>query len=845
MEKPPERLANLTRDDARRRADLVSNVDYRVTLAFERGARGYTGRCQIAFDMARPEPVFLDFVGREVRSIVLNGQRLPPDAHRGHRIELPPLAAGRNVAEVDYACDYDVESVGLHHFRDPVDGCEYLYTDYEPHDANRVFPGFDQPDLKATFEVIVLAPPGWEVVSNTPPEHSLPAGERKRWAFAKTPRISTYLMNVCAGDYQVWTDPLARIPSRLLARKSLAPHVAAEELFEITRKGFDFYERYFEVPYPFGKYDQIFVPEFKTGAMENVGAVVITDNVLFRHQPTAEERVDRAILLLHEMAHMWFGNLVTMRWWDGLWLNESFATYMSFLAAEAVTDYRAIWPFFDARLRRWAVWQDELSTTHPIEMDVPETRGCFNNFDGITYGKGCCVLKQLVFRLGTEPFRRGVSEYLKQYSWQNTENLDFIRSLSHAAATDLSDWERAWLHASGVNTLGCEIAESGGKLSGLSIVQSPGNGDARLKEHRLRLGFFEEVAGEFKLAHSLEAVVQGERTAVDAARGLPAPAFIHPNLGFEAYAKSTLDPRSLAAAESGLARFADDGVRSGILDILRSMLMDAHLPAQRYLAIVSSLLPGEPSGQILDALSRPIVAVLQTHLPEAARREPAARLHALAAAELAKPDHTPGLRRIWFRYYLGAALAEPARAEVRRLLDGATVIPNLTLDQDMRWDLVGHLVRFTGEDALVAAESLRDATDRGERRALAIRAATPDPGAKRLIWERFCRDRETSLELLKAGFGGFHQPHQGAVLAPYAGAYLDALPAIARDRSMEFAMAFTESLFPEFHDEPAFMARLDSTLAAGTLPPALVRILQECRDDLQRLAKIRALARRT
>ena len=839
-------LANLTRDDARRRAAAITSVDYTLHLEFALAATGYRGRCLIAFACARADAdLFVDFVGRAIESAELNGHALPAGARQGPRLMLPAalLTTGRNRLAVEYACDYDLESVGLHHFTDPADGGEYLYTDFEPHDANRVFPCFDQPDLKATFQVSVLAPTGWEVVSNTAVESRREVDDRTFWQFGPTPRMSTYLMNVSAGNYQVWEDPEARIPSRLLARRSLAPHVDAAELSRITRAGFDFYERYFEIPYPFGKYDQIFVPEFKTGAMENVGAVVITDSVLFRHRPTAEERVDRAILLLHEMAHMWFGNLVTMRWWDGLWLNESFATYMSFLAAEACTDYREIWQFFDARLRRWAVWQDELSSTHPIEMDVPETAGCFNNFDGITYGKGCCVLKQLVFRLGAEPFRKGVAAYLKKYAWQNTENLDFIRALSEAAGADLTKWEEAWLHASGVNTLACEVAEAGGRLTALAVRQSRGNGDARLKEHRVRLGFFADSAAGLTVERTLEVTLDGERTAVAGAAGLAAPAFLHPNLGFEAYAKTTLDARSLACAEAGLARFTDAGVRSGVVDILGGMLMDAELPAGRFVTIVSGLLPGEPSSQILDVLSRRVVLALSEHLPRERRAAPAARIFAMAAQEAARAGAPAGVRRIWFRFMAGTALEAEAHERLRALLAGREALGDLELDQEMRWDLVAQLARFDAEPGLLAAEEARDRTDRGARRAEVVRASFPDAAVKQRSWERFLTDRQTSLELLKRGFSGFVQAGQEAVLAPYTAAYLEALPRVAAERSMEFAMAFAEDLFPAYEEAAGFRDQLEQLIRGGTIPSALGRIVAEQRDDLVRLQRIRARAR--
>ncbi|WP_419608751.1 M1 family metallopeptidase [Thiolapillus sp.] len=425
---------------------------------------------------------------------------------------------------------------------DPVDNREYFFSHFEPFWANRLFPCFDQPDLKASFSVTVEAPDDWQIISNTLATKT-GNGDLSRHEFARSRRFSTYLFALVGGPFAVFEDRRARIPSRLFSTQSMSAYVDAENIFEVTRQGFDFYGKYFGIPYPFGKYDQIFVPHFNAGAMENVAAVVIKEDAyLYRETPLPSRMQKRANTILHEMAHMWFGDIVTMRWWNDLWLNESFATFMSYLAQVEGTPDKHAWQQFSSSMKNWAYWQDQLPTTHPIETRVEDTLSTFDNFDGITYGKGASVLKQLAFYVGSEAFRKGVSSYLKKHAWKNAERKDFTDAIGQAAGMNLDGWTKLWLQKSGINTLVADYdVDAQGRISRFELLQGKGNGDAVLRPHRLQVALFHDREGKPGLEKTVTVNVTGERTAVDDLVGEPAPDFVYPNYGDHAYAKFYLD----------------------------------------------------------------------------------------------------------------------------------------------------------------------------------------------------------------------------------------------------------------------------------------------------------------
>ena len=846
--------ANLTRDEAARRAARVFDVDYQLAFDLAAGGEEFLGRSRIGFGVRPGEgPVFLDLVVARLERVVLDGHSLDPACWDGTRLTLPEerLAdGGRHLLEAEVVGRFGRSGVGFHRFLDPEDQGEFVYTNLEPYDAHRVFPCFDQPDLKAGFQLEVLAPREWEVIANYPEDSVEVHGERRLWRFPETARISTYLFNLTAGPYVKWEDREAPVPARIFARPSQAAHVPHEELFALTRAGFEFYQRYFEVPYPFPKYDQVFAPEFMTGAMENVGAVLINDTrYLHRHAPSMDDRLERAMVILHEMAHMWFGNLVTMRWWDGLWLNESFATFMSFLALEAATDFDTGWVYFDQKIRAWALWQDELPTTHAIDLDVPETRGCFANFDGITYGKGCCVLKQLAHRLGEETFRRGVSRYLREYAWGNTSNHDFLQALAAEAGVDLEDWAQRWLFTSGVNTVRVELLGEGeGEAPGrLRLTQEPGNGAAVLRPHELRVAVFHEAGGEALGRVDLEVLLDGESVEVELPAAPAPPVLVHPNAGGFGYLKLALDPATLRFLEHGQVRLQDPAVRSSLVDTTRIMVRDAQIHPVDYLRGVLEELEQEAFLPILETMAVFVPTVLHAYLEPAHGTVLGPRLHAAAGRRLRDPDLDAAARSPWFRILVASAVTAEALAELEALLDGEAVLPGPPLDSQQRWSLVARLVLAgrPGAAARVDAEELRDPGDVGRLRALEIRASAPEAAAKAAAWRQVGPETDLSLEQQKVVYAGFHQPGQQALTDPYTERYLQELPALeARGTAMHVA-AFAGGLFPRFTEDPGLEAQVATRVAPGTsLSTGAVRALREGLDDTLRWRRIRARARR-
>ncbi|MDQ3881405.1 MAG: aminopeptidase N, partial [Chloroflexota bacterium] len=519
----------LTRVEAEARAARVRNAAYELAIDLTAGATTYRGDVILRFDVVAPgEPLFLEFRGRRIERFEINGEAAEPD-WRGYRIAVPEeLVRDRTTVRVVYENAYDRTGDGLHHYVDPEDGEEYLYSNFEPYDAHRLFPCFDQPDIKADYRLTVTAPADWVVVGNSPEESAEPVpGRRTRHVFEGTERFSTYLFALVAGPYEAVYRNHRGIRLGIYSRRALARYLDPDEIFDVTAAGIDFYAQLFDTPYRFGKYDQLFCPEFNIGAMENVGAVTISERYIFRDPATETQRQERAELVLHELAHMWFGNLVTLRWWDDLWLNESFATYVSFLAIDEATRFTGAWKSF-ADIKRWAYRQDALVTTHPISADAPDTDTAFLNFDGITYGKGAAVMKQLVATIGREAFHEGLRHYFRRHAFANASLADFLAALEEGSGRSLANWSSLWLETASLNTLTAEWASAGGTIERFGIRQTAPPAHPVLRPHALEVGLGRESADGSLAVEAIPATIDGAFTDVPAAVRRPAPAFVFP-----------------------------------------------------------------------------------------------------------------------------------------------------------------------------------------------------------------------------------------------------------------------------------------------------------------------------
>ncbi|MDQ3552795.1 MAG: aminopeptidase N [Chloroflexota bacterium] len=839
----------LTQAEAIERAGRLTAVDYTLRIDLQPGQRTYRGDCTIDFavrDTSRP--LFIDFKGGRIDEFTINGSIIEP-AREGDRIVIPAESlAERMHLGVRYENTFDTGGDGLHRFVDPEDGQEYLYSNFQPFSAHRLFPCFDQPDIKATYELTVDAPADWQVVSSDRPtgKPEALADGRLRHSFQRTPPFSTYLLALVVGPYHVIRRRRPDgIELGLYCRRSLAEKLAADadEIFQLTEQGFDFYAELFQQAYPFAKYDQLFMPEFNIGAMENVGAVTFSENYVFRDPATESQRQDRGEVILHELAHMWFGNLVTMRWWDDLWLNESFASYVSYLALTEATRFKGAWRSFARDMKRWAYHQDQLPTTHPIAGEAPDTDSAFLNFDGITYGKGASVLKQLVATIGRDGFRDGLRVYFRRHAWGNATLAEFLAALEEGSGHDLGEWSRLWLETASVNTIAAQWTSENGRIASLALEQTAPEAHPVMRPHTLWIGFLREE-GSGSAPEALKAAIDGPRAVVEDAIGRASPVLVFPNHDDHAYAKVRLDPMSLDFVRERLREVQDPLLRELLWMSLWEMVRDGDLPSPEYLSIIRRQVVDEPDPELIESILTRAQATLRWFVPEDSREEEASRIVQTTLRALPAASHDDA-RIAWLRGAIGAAARASDLGPLLALADGATVLPGVNVDQQMRWDLAIKAVAFGMPDAQerVASETARDASDRGERARIRATAARPDAAAKQEAWQRIHGEGYGSFHLTRAAMQGFLWPSQVDLLERFQPRFFAEVRGVFTSRDHPFAEAYMSLLFPDHVPQQEMLTQAQQLL--DDLPPDEVvirRALHEKLDDLARALRVRAVA---
>ena len=824
---------NLSEREAAERASLISDVHYGIRLHLAPAERTYRGDVTIHFAYSGAGDVFLDHAGNGVALIEINGEAAALDIDT-YRITLPGEALGSsNVVRVVYEHDYDHTGDGFHSFSDPDDGRTYLYTNFEPFAAHHLFPCFDQPDIKAEFRLTVDAPHDWTVISNTPiaSEDADAYGMAAR-VFEPTALISTYLFGVMAGHWHVRMFDHNGIALGLYCRHSMADLLAGheEEIIEVTRQGLDFYAEYFGVPYAFGKYDQIFAPEFNIGAMENPGAVTINDALLFRDAPTDHQRLNRADLILHEMAHMWFGDLVTMRWWNDLWLNESFATYMSHVALSATRFAADSWLAFNAGVKAWAYQQDQLVTTHPVAGPVPDTEATRQNFDGITYGKGAALIQQLVTTAGEDVFRAAMHDYFVKYQFANATLADFLDAIgSHASGFDAAAWSEMWIGTAGLNTLELQHASNNDGLDFITITQTAPEDHPTLRHHTLSVAVVDDADAD-GFIHEYPVTISTARADILAAPVIPAPVFMMPNHDDRAYAAVILDDASAGWLLARMDTLADPLMRLVGWQSLWHMVREQRLAARTYLTALRLQLPLESSLPILSfALATAAGAVTRyvaDHAREAEQRLMFVMCYSAAGGVAAASN--PDLRLTWLRQAAQYAFTEHDLDQ----LDG---MPDL--DQAMRWTLAVHAsaAGLPIAEAMRDTERERDSSDRGLRAYLSATASAPDGRVKADVWAASLDSGYGSLQMTEAAMSGFHWWSQRDLLDPWVEPFFETAPGVFRDRDHAFASAWFTHMFPRAHVALSVLTRahaLDDAVRDEL--PALSRMLREEMDRLDR-----------
>ncbi|MEU5207747.1 aminopeptidase N [Streptomyces sp. NPDC020742] len=849
---------NLSRDEARQRGRLLNVEAYDVALdvrsAVAQGSEAATFRSRTAIRFRCTEPgasTFADLLAPEVTSVTLNGRELDPAVvFDGTRIALDGLAA-ENTLVVDAQCAYSRTGEGLHRFVDPEDGEVYLYTQYEPADARRVFANFEQPDLKAPFTFEVTAPEGWVVLSNGAGEG---ADEQGRHRFATTQPISTYITAVVAGPYHYVSDRYHRtfedgteleVPLGALCRKGLAKHFDADDVFTVTKQGLDFFHDHFDFPYPFGKYDTAFVPEYNLGAMENPGCVTFREEFIFRGKVTEASYERRANVILHEMAHMWFGDLVTMQWWDDLWLKESYADFMGAFAQVEATRFSNGWITFAGRRKAWAYRADQLPSTHPVTADIRDLEDAKLNFDGITYAKGAAVLKQLVAYVGQEAFLEGARRYFKRHAYGNTRLTDLLAVLEETSGRDLAAWSRSWLETAGVNSLTPQATyDAQDRITELSILQEAAPEHPELRPHRVAVGLYRrENADEALVRYArAEVDVAGPRTVVPELAGRERPELILVNDDDLTYCKVRFDEGSLATLRARLGDLTDPMARALCWAALWGLTRDGLMPARDYLDLVRRFAGHETDIGVLQSLHGQAQTALEFYsAPD--RQELAARELAEGARhELRLAAPGSGHQLTWARHFAAIA-ATPADLQLLGgLLDGTAKIDGLEVDQELRWALLEPLVAHgAAGEAAVDEELARDDTASGKRYQVRCLAARPSAEVKERAWADVVESDALSNALVEATIAGFAQTGQRELLAPFAPRYFAAIERVWQERSIEIAMSVVRGLFPAWLVEQSTLDATDAWLAEHPqAAPALRRLVLEERDDLARALRAQA-----
>ncbi|QQM43303.1 aminopeptidase N [Streptomyces liliifuscus] len=851
---------NLTREEAQQRAKLLTVDSYEIDLDLS-GAQGeggtYRSVTTVRFDSAETgAESFIDLVAPAVHEVTLNGDALDPaDVFKDSRIALSGILEGRNILRVVADCAYTNTGEGLHRFVDPVDQQAYLYTQFEVPDARRVFASFEQPDLKATFQFTVKAPSGWTVISNSP----TPEPKDDIWVFEPTPRISTYITALILGPYHsvhsVYEKDGQSVPLGIYCRPSLAEFLDSDAIFEVTRQGFEWFQEKFDYAYPFKKYDQLFVPEFNAGAMENAGAVTIRDQYVFRSKVTDAAYEVRAATILHELAHMWFGDLVTMEWWNDLWLNESFATY-----AEAACQAYApqsrwphSWTTFANSMKTWAYRQDQLPSTHPIMAEINDLDDVLVNFDGITYAKGASVLKQLVAYVGEDEFFQGVQAYFKRHAFGNTRLSDLLGALEETSGRDLKTWSKAWLETAGINVLRPEIeTDANGVITAFAIRQEApalpagAKGESTLRPHRIAVGLYDLDDDSGKLLRDdengrIELDVDGELTAVPELVGRRRPAVILLNDDDLSYAKVRLDEQSLAFVTEHLGDFESSLPRALCWASAWDMTRDAELATRDYLSLVLSGIGKESDIGVVQSLHRQVKLAIELYADPTAREALLTRWTDATLAHLKSAAAGSDHQLAWARAFAATARTPEQLDLLEGLLDGRETIEGLAVDTELRWAFVQQLAavgRF--DEAEIAGEYERDRTAAGERHATSARAARPTEEAKSEAWASVVESDKLPNAVQEAVIGGFVQTGQRELLAPYTDKYFAAVKDVWDSRSHEMAQQIVVGLYPSVQVSEETLRKTDEWLASAEPGPALRRLISESRAGIERALRAQA-----
>ncbi len=862
---------NITRESAQQRSRIIAVASYQVTVdlsglgldgqSLENPTGTFISTSEVRFH-STGEATHIDLIADEVLDVTLDEEMLEPGRYADCRF-LIDADEGDHVLTITALCRYSHTGEGLHRFVDPADHRVYLCSQFETADARRMYANFEQPDLKASFQLNVIAPSDWTVISNSPAVQPVEvANGNSAWEFAPTPPISTYITALIAGHYHVAPGTIrsvkGEIPASLLCRRSVLEHLDEDRIRRTTQRGFDVFEKHFDRPYPFDSYDQAFVPEFNAGAMENAGCVTIRDEYLFRSRVTEAAYESRDNTILHELAHMWFGDLVTMTWWDDLWLNESFAEWASHFAQAKIAEDdggRDPWASFTNARKNWAYMQDQLPTTHPVAADMVDLEAVEENFDGITYAKGASVLKQLVSFVGEEEFLAGVGAYFTEHAWGNTQLNDLLTALETSSGRDLSGFSAEWLEKSGVNTIRADFdTDDQGRLTRFDVVQTAPELYPTLRTHRIAIGRYQlgnDSAGAvLECRDSLEVDIVGERTPIAALIGQQRPDLLLLNDRDLSYAKVRLDERSLDTLIGHIHQLSDPVARAVCWGAAWDMCRDAEMSAADYIELALRGVATEEDPTAVGSLRSQAATAALAYTPADLRQQRRVRTAARFAGLLrdAEPgsDHQLSFANSVIQLSASAAGA----ALLHSWLDGSEAPAGLQVDTDMRWRILLALARMGNLDvAAIDAEQQHDNTISGAEAAAGVRAALLDVDAKQQAWQRATGDPDVPNGTHRSICGAFFLYGQEAVLAPYAERYLEVVQQIS-DRSGDWAarghvaaQTVLFQLFPRQFADRDYLDRLEAWMSERELSEQVAKSLIEQRDQAERALRVQQVSR--
>ena len=837
---------DLTQALAVQRKAQVKSISYALHFELQKKVAEYKAESVLTIELnALDKPLSLDFLDKKITSVKVNGELLKKYPSRKGSFDVPAkYLKTKTEVEVTYSGTFSKDAGGFLKSTDPEDGSEYLYTDFEPYHAHSLFPCLDQPDLKATFLVTVRAPKDWKVIQNEMIDTEKADGEFTLTTFKTTPPISTYLFFLGAGPFVEWTDMAGKVPLTLYARKTLAKYVDADAIFKTTKAGLKFYSDYFNYPYPFSKFGQLFIPEFAWGGMENPGAITLNERNIFRGPVTISAYEKRDSLILHEMAHMWFGDLVTMEWWNDLWLNESFATYLASVAQDRALDSKGTWlAFFGTKT--WGYWQDQLVTTHPIETDVPDVRTAKGNFDGITYAKGASALKQLHFFAGEEGFREGLKNYFKTFAFKNTQRKDFINSIAVASKIDLSDWTKKWLQTAGPNQVTTSFTCEQGKIKTFNLLQTP-SVSKTLSPHRTRLGLYEANANRLKDLQVVDVIYSDEVTVVKELIGDKCPDFVLPNVDDQDYALFTLDEVSLTKTKLALTTLEDPLSRIMVWSILTEMVRDQKLAPSAFISLAMAGLEVEENELLLgNILGRNSTLRNQyfLYLTSKERFTLAEKFEAVIFDRIVKAKPASSMQMSFFDFYVTVVQTPKGYKSLSGFLSDNTQPKGITLDQDRRWAILSTLATIgdVSFQKLIDAELKRDPSTLGKRMAYGAKAAIPDLKIKQAYWKDFFGKEKLAFSNFKEAASHFHGPNQEKLSQNFVSYFFKKVMATDWKTHDDDVEIFFESIFPtQLCSMDVLKLSQNSLKKARNLTTLARRSWSEAQDELNRCVKVRS-----